>query len=395
MTSTIHTAADATGELLPDELVEQCRRRAAGYDHDNRFFTEDFDELCAAGYLLAALPRSHGGAGAGLGTVVAAQRRLANAAPPTALALSMHLYFTGAAAQLHAMGNPSVGWILDEAAAGEVFAAGHAETGNDLPVLLSTTRAERVPGGYRITGRKRFGSLGPVWTRLGIHALDPSDAEHPRIVHAFVDRHADGVHVQDQWDTLGMRATQSYDTLLEAVFVPDHRVARALPAGDPTDPWFGTMSTWAFLQFAGVYLGIADRALELAIGLARTKTSIAVPRGTMSYNPEVQHVIAAMYIDVLTAATLLGSTTADWDAAVSHPDWPARALAAKHVAVDRATEVVARALEVAGGGALATGHELERLYRDVRAGWFNGVNGHLAIELIGKGVLGVEPQPRW
>jgi hypothetical protein len=38
---------------------------------------------------------------------------------------------------------------------------------------------------------------------------------------------------------------------------------------------------------------------------------------------------------------------------------------------------------------------LERLYRDVRCGWFNGVNGFLTTELIGKGVLGIEPQPRW
>ena len=34
-----------------------------------------------------------------------------------------------------------------------VFAAGHAEPGNDLPLLLSTTKAERVEGGYRFTGR--------------------------------------------------------------------------------------------------------------------------------------------------------------------------------------------------------------------------------------------------
>jgi alkylation response protein AidB-like acyl-CoA dehydrogenase len=48
-----------------------------------------------------------------------------------------------------------------------VFAAGHAQSGNDLPRLLSTTKAERVDGGYRFTGHKSFGSLMPVWTALG------------------------------------------------------------------------------------------------------------------------------------------------------------------------------------------------------------------------------------
>ena len=83
----------------------------------------------------------------------------------------MHLYWTGVAADLRRGGDASLEWLLREAAAGEVFAAGHGEAGNDLPLLLSTARAERVDGGYRFWGRKQFGSLTPVWTRLGVHAM--------------------------------------------------------------------------------------------------------------------------------------------------------------------------------------------------------------------------------
>ena len=69
-----------------------------------------------------------------------------------------------------------------------MFAAGHAEAGNDMPVLLSTCAAERVEGGYRLTGRKQFGSNGPVWTWLGAHAIDAAAPGGPQIVHAFVAR---------------------------------------------------------------------------------------------------------------------------------------------------------------------------------------------------------------
>jgi alkylation response protein AidB-like acyl-CoA dehydrogenase len=93
-------------------------------------------------------------------------------APATALALNMHNYWVGNAADLSRAGDSSVEFILRDAAAGHVFAAGHAEHGNDIPGLLSTTRAERVDGGYRFSGRKAFGSLTPVWTRLGIHGMD-------------------------------------------------------------------------------------------------------------------------------------------------------------------------------------------------------------------------------
>src|SRR5690606_33978952 len=94
------------------------------------------------------------------------QRRLAQRAPATALALNMHHYWVGIAQDLRAWGDSSLVWMLRDAAAGEVFAAGHGETGNDVGVPLSTAVATRADGGYRITGRKIFGSLSPVWTRF-------------------------------------------------------------------------------------------------------------------------------------------------------------------------------------------------------------------------------------
>ncbi len=84
-----------------------------------------------------------------------------------------------------------------------MFAAGHAEIGNDAPVVMSTTLAERVDGGYRFTGHKMFGSNGPVWDHLGVHGIDMCDPTAPVIVHGFVERDADGVTVVPNWDTLG------------------------------------------------------------------------------------------------------------------------------------------------------------------------------------------------
>ncbi len=46
-----------TRSILPDDLLERCAERAAGYDRENRFFFEDFDELRQANYLIAAVPK--------------------------------------------------------------------------------------------------------------------------------------------------------------------------------------------------------------------------------------------------------------------------------------------------------------------------------------------------
>ena len=173
--------------VLTDEILVRCLDRAPRYDQENAFFTEDFNELRDAGYLLLPVPTEFGGRGMNLLEVMREQRRLAYYAAPTALAINMHLYWVGVAADLWRAGDDSLRWVLEEAARGHVFAAGHAESGNDIPVLLSTSTAERVDGGYRFTGHKSFGSLTPVWTYMGLHGMDMSDPANPKRIGAAAD----------------------------------------------------------------------------------------------------------------------------------------------------------------------------------------------------------------
>src|SRR5215475_13837139 len=138
------TEGGSVNSVLNEEMLARFASRAANYDRENRFFEEDFEELRTAKYLLMPVPVKFGGAGMSLAEVLREQRRLAYYAPATALALNMHLYWVGVAADLWRRGDPSLEWMLRDAAAGEIFAAGHAESGNDVPVLLSTVKAERV-----------------------------------------------------------------------------------------------------------------------------------------------------------------------------------------------------------------------------------------------------------
>src|SRR4051794_27822437 len=86
--------------MLTEEMLSRLDERAAIYDRDNAFFTEDFEELRKGGYLLAAVPVEFGGAGLGLDEYVQLQQRLAYRAAPTALAVNMHCYWTGVASDL-------------------------------------------------------------------------------------------------------------------------------------------------------------------------------------------------------------------------------------------------------------------------------------------------------
>ncbi|HTZ75336.1 MAG TPA: acyl-CoA dehydrogenase family protein [Candidatus Aquilonibacter sp.] len=388
----------APRQILSDDLLARIAARAPSYDRENRFLTEDFEELRAAKYLLLPVPAEFGGAGMTLAEVSREQRRLAYHAPATALAVNMHLYWVGVAADLWRRGDRSLEWLVKEAAAGEIFAAGHAESGNDIPVLLSTTKAERVDGGYRFTGRKQFGSLSPVWTRLGLHGIDVADANHPKIVHAFVPRDSAGYIIKETWDVMGMRATRSDDTILESAFVPDRYVARVVPAGAAgIDLFVLSIFAWALMGFGNIYYGLAKRALDETVSALKGKRSAALTR-SMAYHPETQHAIAEMGIELESIGPHLEAVAQDWSNGVDHgAQWPSKIFAAKYRAVEGAWRIVDLGLDVAGGSAIFRSAGYERLLRDARLGRIHPANSALTHEVVAKTILGIslDEQPRW
>jgi alkylation response protein AidB-like acyl-CoA dehydrogenase len=384
--------------VLTGEMLERFAARAAGYDRDNRFFEEDFEELRVSGYLTLPVPTEFGGAGMTLAEVCREQRRLAYYAPATALAVNMHLYWAGVAADLWRRGDTSLEWILRDAAAGEIFAAGHAESGNDVPVLLSTSKAERVEGGYRFTGRKMFGSLTPVWTRFGLHGMDMSDPTQPKIVHAFLTRNGGGFTIKQTWDVLGMRATRSDDTILENAFVPDRYIARVVaPGGAGVDAFILSVFAWALMGFGNVYYGLAKRALDHTLASVKNKSSLALTR-TMAYHPEVQHAIADMVIELESIGPQLESVAREWSDGVDHgAQWPLKIFSAKYRAVEGAWRVVDLGLECSGGSGIFRSAGYERLVRDARLGRIHPANSFLTHEVVAKTALGIslDEQPRW
>ena len=398
MTPQAVAPVEIDARILTADLLARCEERAAEYDRDNRFFAEDFEELRDAGYLLLAVPREFGGSGRTLAEVCLEQRRLAYHAAPTAIATNMHLYWTGVAADLWRAGDASLGWLLEAAADGAVFAAGHAERGNDVPLLYSTTSAERVEGGYRFTGHKNFGSLTPVWTHLGLHGMDTSDVEHPRVVHAFLPRETEGVTILETWDTMGMRATASHDTVLDGAFVPDRHIARTVSPGmGGADHFVLAVFAWSQPTFANVYYGMARRAFDLTVAAVKKKRSIALTR-SMAHHAGVQHNIAEMAIELEAIEPHIEKVAEDWSNGVDHgPMWGSRLVAAKHRATEGSWRVVDLAMDTLGGAGVYRTAGMERLFRDARFGRIHPANAFLTREIVAKAVLGLDfdEQPRW
>jgi alkylation response protein AidB-like acyl-CoA dehydrogenase len=371
--------------FFTDDDYRRFHDRAAGYDAQNSFFAEDFAELVDAGYLKAPLPERLGGSGLSLSDVAAEQRHLAYWAPATALAINMHLYWAGSVADGVARGVTDAEWLLRDIAAGQVFAAGHGEPGNDVGLDNARVRAARQPdGSYRITGRKVFTSLSPVWDQIGIHARDDSDPDNPVIVHTFVRRADPGVRIEETWDALGVRATASHDTVFDGAIAEAHKTIAAHPVGPVYPEYVGLLLAWYLPLLSSVYFGIARRALDLAILTSQERSSLRDDISRHAEKPAVQRQIAQAEIKLEAVSAFIDSVTPSAGDTV----WaPLRALAAKEFATTTAREVVDTAVQVVGAAAVSRQHELERLFRDVRTGSLHPPNTDAVLEVLGATAL--------
>ncbi len=369
-------------ELLPDALLDTFRERAAAYDRDNRFFDEDLADLRELGYLRLLVPAELGGLGGTLRQASRLQRRLAGAAPATALGVNMHLVVTGAALVATRRGLDAARAILEEAAAGELFAFGISEAGNDAMLFDAATTAEPDGrGGYALTGTKIFTSLSPAWTRLVTHGkvaaagADGDDA----LVFGVLERD-EHVRIADDWDTHGMRASQSCTTRLTDAPLTAGRVVTTTPVGPNPDPFlFGVFGAFELL-LAAVYTGVAERAVQIAVDIAGTRRSAT--RGLVhADDPDIRWRIADAAIALDGSVLQIDALTADLDAmgaaepvpsATDHgARWFLQFSGVKARATETAMAAVDQALRASGGVQFFRGRELERLSRDVRAGMYH------------------------
>jgi hypothetical protein len=274
-------AAIRPRDLLIDDLLERLGRPGE--------LAGDLARLAEAGYLNVALPPELGGLGCTLRQAACGQRRLARHAPVTALAVSAHLYWTGAAADALRAGDDSARWILAEAARGALFAGGHGEAGGDLRFADPRSRCEPdADGGYRFRDPGALSTMTPAWDWIAVHAVHAGRC--PATVIAFAGRGTPGT--------------------------PAFRVARVSPAGTPADVFPASALTWGHSILASVLYSDARRAFNDAI----TACAAAATPAAAAARPAVSPGLPAARWPAAEAGALLDAMKAKI-AEITHP-WP-------------------------------------------------------------------------
>ena len=245
-------------------------------------------------------------------------------------------------------------------------------------------------GGWEITGHKIFGSLSPVWTLRRLPRdghLRPGRTR--RSSTASCHATPTGYEIVETWDTLGMRATQSQDTVLDKAFVPDETSCWCARPGSPAP----ACSRSAI--FAWALHGLRRRCTSAPPSGPSTSRSSSMPKRTsialtrsMAHHPEVQHNVAEMRIALDAAEALLERHHRLGDRRRRTPTGRCASSAPATSSSTRPTTSSTGRSTCRAARRSFKRNRLEQLFRDVRMGRFHPGNTLLAHELIGKLCLG-------
>jgi 3-hydroxy-9,10-secoandrosta-1,3,5(10)-triene-9,17-dione monooxygenase len=198
------------------ELVPVLAGRAAQAERDRAVSKETISELQAAGLFQVLQPRRWAGHEMGLGVVNEIQMTLAEGCMSTAWVYAVLAV------------EPFLIAICDDRMAADVW-------NDNVSTLVSGTSAGgpdnkviAVEGGYRVSGRWRFasGSGHADWTFLG-NCFVPA-ADGPPVAWRMLLPRRD-YKIVDTWYVTGLKATGSYDIVVDDAFVPSYR---AISQGD-------------------------------------------------------------------------------------------------------------------------------------------------------------------
>ncbi|MET0312371.1 MAG: acyl-CoA dehydrogenase family protein [Burkholderiaceae bacterium] len=345
-----------------DGLIGQLAATAVERDHAGGHAAREKELVRASGLLLLAVPRSSGGVGAPWPTILHIVRRIARVDSAIAHLLAFqHLQLSGVLAYGSAEQQQR---LLRETVAGNLWWGNTANPAD--PRLV----AREEPGGYVLDGVKGFCSGA-----RGSHKLITTALLDGQLLIGVLTTDAAGITIQDDWDPVGQRQTDSTSVTFSGV-----RLARQdvlLAPGAPSSPFLSLRGVLAQLILVNLYLGLAEGAVEEARNYTLTQSRPWAASGVAraADDPYIVHRYAELHLNNRAAATL-----ADEAARVFETAWlqgtaldagargeAALAAAEAKVFAHRAALAAGEgAFDVSGARSARAGLGLDRFWRNAR-----------------------------
>ncbi|MEB1809395.1 MAG: acyl-CoA/acyl-ACP dehydrogenase [Bacillaceae bacterium] len=361
------------------QLADQFSKRAQLHDLEGSFPIENINDLKQIGYTTLTLPEEFGGKGASLYEFILLHERLAQGCGPTALSIGWHVGIILDLATTRPWSKDNYAAVMAKVKENALLnrAATEAQTGSPTRGGKPQTTAEKDGDQWRMNGRKTFTTMAPALDFFLVSAAIEGSEE---VGEFLVPRDTRGLRIEETWDSIAMKATESHDLILENVKV-DKDDLLEMVSSRPKNRANGWL-----LHIPACYLGIAQAASNYAIEFARSYQPNSLHHPIIEL-PNVQRQIGEMELKLKHARHFLLSVAEKWDEledkTITIPDLAA----VKHVVTNSAIEVVDQAMRVVGARSLSEKNPLQRYYRDVRAGLHNPPMDDATIQILAQSAI--------
>ena len=356
---------------------EALQKHAEENDLHSKFPYENINWLIKEGYTKTVLPKSYGGEGATPEDVIILQETLGKIDGATALSIGWHMGVVGQIYSENLWDKEIMDEFAEEVLNGAIVnrAVSEADTGSPTRGARPSTNAKLVGDEYIINGVKTFTTMSQRLTHFLVGAFIP---EKEALGFFLIPRETEGLTIAENWNMVGMRATESHDLVLDDVKIDKKYLVEVSkgPRGAVPNPWN--------LHIPAVYLGIAQAARDYAVDFANEYSPGSI-EGVIADIPAVEQNIGNMELELTTARHYIYSVI---DKYQNPPITNARINeeigAAKHVVVNHAIKIIDSAMRSVGAKSLEMERPLQRYYRDIRAGLHNPPMDDITIKKLAK-----------
>ncbi|MBT3339629.1 MAG: acyl-CoA dehydrogenase [Planctomycetes bacterium] len=349
-------------EMIRESAAEFAQRElaphAAKWDAEESFSWEAFQAAGEDGLLGLTIPEEYGGAGLGNLHASLMLEEINRVEPGMGVTISVHMSLV--CGTLIKFGTEQQKEkYLPKLASGEwlgAYAVTEAQAGSDAGSLKCA--AEKVDGGYELTGSKAWITSGAFAQLFVVYALtDPSAPAGKGITCFLVEASADGFSVGKKEAKLGLRSSSTTEILLDGVFVSDENIVGELNRGFPL----------ALAAIDGGRIGIASQALGIHRGCLEDSVKYASEREQfgkpINRFQGVAFKLADMATELETARLLVHK--AAWLRDEGLPCTKECSMA-KLFAAQVCNKAAQDAVQIHGGAGYTKEFAVERYYRDAR-----------------------------
>lgn len=336
---------------------EEVAPGAIERDKTKQFPTEIFKKLGELGMLGLPFPEEYGGAGADTVSFAIVTEELSKACASTGITYSAHISLGGAPINLFGTEEQKQKYLAPICSGESLGAFGLTEPNAGSDAGGTQTTAKEVDGEYIINGSKNFITNASYAKHLAMTAITGNVDGKKEISAIIVPTDAPGFSVIDNYEKMGLNASNTTQLVMEDVHVPVENLLGK--KGEGFKQFLVTLDGGR-IGIGAMAVGVAQAAYEKALQYTKERQQFG---RSISQFQAIQFKLADMAMKIELARNMVYK--AAWLKDQGRP-FSKEASMCKLYASEIAMEVADQAVQIHGGYGYMREYEVERYMRDAK-----------------------------